>query len=47
MEWYLEVQEFQFRLALGILFLPTLVLSSSVFSRFADAQNSVSSKSLF
>ena len=30
----------------GILFLPTVVLSSSVFSSFIDAQNSVSSKPL-
>jgi hypothetical protein len=33
-------------LIFGILFLPTVVLSSSVFSSFADAQNSVSSKPL-
>jgi hypothetical protein len=33
-------------LIFGILFLPTVVLSSSVFSSFANAQNSVSSKPL-
>jgi hypothetical protein len=33
-------------LIFGIMFLPTVVLSSSVFSSFADAQNSVSSKLL-
>jgi hypothetical protein len=42
----LAIREFQFCLALEILFLPTVVLSSSVFSSFADAQNSVSSKPL-
>jgi hypothetical protein len=44
--WYLAIREFQFRLALGILFLPSVVLSSSIFSSFTDAQNSVTSKSL-
>jgi hypothetical protein len=41
---YSEIQEFQVCLSFGILFLPTVVLSSSVFSSFADAQNSVTSK---
>jgi hypothetical protein len=45
-DWYSAIREFQFHLALGILFLSTVVLSSSVFSSFADAQNSVSSKPL-
>jgi hypothetical protein len=42
--WCSAIREFQFCLNFGILFLPTVVLSSSVFSSFADAQNSVSSK---
>jgi hypothetical protein len=44
--WYSAIWEFQFRLALGILFLPIVVLSSSVFSSFTDGKNSVSSKPL-
>jgi hypothetical protein len=44
--WYLAIREFQICLSFRILFLPTVVLSSSVFSSFANAQNSISSKSL-
>jgi hypothetical protein len=41
-----QSESFIFALSFRILFLPTVVLSSSVFSSFADAQNSVSSKPL-
>jgi hypothetical protein len=43
------IQQFgslRFALSFGILFLQPVVLSSSVFSSFADAQNSISSKLL-
>jgi hypothetical protein len=44
--WYLAIWEFQIRLVVGILFLPAAILSKTVFSSFADAQHSVSSKPL-
>jgi hypothetical protein len=46
MDWYLESREFQICLVFGILFPPTVGLSRTDFSSFADAQNSVTSKLL-
>jgi hypothetical protein len=44
--WYSAIRESQICLVLGILFLPAAIMSKIVFSSFADAQNSITSKPL-